>query len=121
MRAIVVYKSITGFTKKYAEWISKELSADCVPLDEIERVAITEYDLVVYGGSLRAGSINGYRRFKRLIKRIGPDKVVIFAVGEGHSVVLPAGRLRLLQARACDQNLDEADQVGSHVQEGQNP
>jgi flavodoxin len=33
MRVLVVYKSITGFTKKYAEWISKELNADCVPLD----------------------------------------------------------------------------------------
>ncbi len=26
MKTIVVYKSKTGFTKKYAEWISEELS-----------------------------------------------------------------------------------------------
>lgn len=28
MKTVVIYQSKTGFTKKYAEWISEELSAD---------------------------------------------------------------------------------------------
>ncbi|GEA31640.1 flavodoxin [Clostridium beijerinckii] len=28
MKTVVIYKSKTGFTKKYAKWIAEELSAD---------------------------------------------------------------------------------------------
>jgi len=40
MNTVVVYKSISSFTKKYAEWISEELRADLLRLEKIGCVAI---------------------------------------------------------------------------------
>lgn len=34
MKIVVVYKSISGFTKKYAEWIAEELEADLLRLEK---------------------------------------------------------------------------------------
>jgi menaquinone-dependent protoporphyrinogen IX oxidase len=81
MKSLVVYKSISGFTKKYAQWIAEELASDCVSIDEIGKASLADYDLVIFGGSLHAVGINGYRRFKKYIPRIGSDKIVVFAVG----------------------------------------
>ena len=37
MKTLVVYTSQTGFTKKYAEWISEEIHADILKLDEAKK------------------------------------------------------------------------------------
>ena len=36
MKTVVVYKSISGFTKKYAEWIAHELRADLLGAKKID-------------------------------------------------------------------------------------
>ena len=58
-----------------------ELASDCVPIDEIGKARLGDYDLVIFGGSLHAVGINGYRQFKKYIPRIGFKKIVVFAVG----------------------------------------
>lgn len=35
MKTIVIYKSKTGFVRKYAEWISEELSADIYDVSDV--------------------------------------------------------------------------------------
>lgn len=81
MRSLVVYKSISGFTKKYAEWISEELGSDCISISEINNVKLSDYDFVVFGGSLHAIGINGFKQFRKYIPKIGNDKILIFGVG----------------------------------------
>jgi menaquinone-dependent protoporphyrinogen IX oxidase len=81
MNILVVYKSISGFTKKYAEWIAGGLNAKCINLDEIGNISFKEYDLIIFGGSLHAVGVNGYKKFKAYIPIIGADKIIIFAVG----------------------------------------
>ena len=39
MKTIVIYNSKTGFTKRYAEWISEALSCECVELKEASKKA----------------------------------------------------------------------------------
>jgi menaquinone-dependent protoporphyrinogen IX oxidase len=81
MKSLVVYKSISGFTQKYARWIAEELASDCIPIEEIGKARLEDCDLVIFGGSLHAVGINGYKRFKSYIPRIGAGKIVVFAVG----------------------------------------
>ena len=81
MGTIVVYRSISGFTKKYAGWIAEELGAPCVELGDFSSKAVADGDVVVFGGSLHAVGINGYRKFSRLIAGRKPKQLVIFAVG----------------------------------------
>ena len=42
MNSIVTYKSKTGFTKKYAEWIAEDLGCKAVKLSELKDAS--EYD-----------------------------------------------------------------------------
>ena len=75
MKILVSYKSKTGFTKRYAEWISEELEADLTDVKDIKDVS--EYDLVIYGGWILGGLINGFND----IKKLDPKDLIIFAVG----------------------------------------
>ena len=74
---LVTYQSKTGFTKKYAEWISAELKCDLKDIKETTAEDIKKYDLVIHGGWILGGIINGYKK----IKKLGPKKLIVFAVG----------------------------------------
>jgi len=80
-RTVVVYRSISGFTKKYAEWIAEELNADLFEAREIKEEKLREYDLIIFGGSLHAVGINGIKLVKQNISQLANKKIVVFAVG----------------------------------------
>jgi len=44
MKTVVVYKSISGFTKKYAEWIAEELDADLFRIEKIDIDILLKYE-----------------------------------------------------------------------------
>jgi hypothetical protein len=46
MNTIVLYKSISGFTKKYAEWIAEELNADLYPIADVNQNTFSRYDTI---------------------------------------------------------------------------
>lgn len=81
MRTVVIYKSKTGFTKKYAEWIAEELSADIFNVSKAKASTLTNYDTIIYGGSLHASSINGIKFIIQNMNKIKDKKVVVFATG----------------------------------------
>ena len=59
MKILVVYKSKTEFTKWYAEIIAKEVGGELTNISEVTADKMSEYDVIVYGGGLYAGKING--------------------------------------------------------------
>ncbi len=78
---LVLYKSKTGFSKRYAEWIAEDLQCDLVDLADFDKQSLSEYRLIVYGAGLYAGQINGIRKIKRWMEAF-PDKTwVVFATG----------------------------------------
>lgn len=81
MKTVVIYKSKTGFTKKYAEWIAEELSADIFQGSKVNADVLATYDTVVYGGGLYAGGINGIKLIKRNLDKLKDKKVIAFATG----------------------------------------
>lgn len=78
MKNIVVYHSNTGFTKKYAQWIGEELGCQVISDDEFYKGRETAADLIIYGGGIMAGKVNGLERLK---KNAGSSRLVVFAVG----------------------------------------
>lgn len=80
MKTIVIYKTRTGFTKQYAEWISEALNCDIINYKNINKVDITTYDIVIYGGRVHAGNIDKLQNIKKLVvnKNI---KLIVFATG----------------------------------------
>lgn len=81
MEALVVYRSLSGFTQRYAGWIAEELGVPCVELGDFRGRRLEDDQVVIYGGSLHAVGINGYRRFMRLIAGRKIRQLVVFAVG----------------------------------------
>lgn len=77
MKTVVVYKSSTGFTKTYAEWIADGLQCDILDLKAVKGNELQEYDLVVFGGWIMGNMISGLDR----IKKMDLKKLVVFAVG----------------------------------------
>ncbi|MBQ9023940.1 MAG: hypothetical protein IJ105_01810 [Bacilli bacterium] len=77
MKILVTYQSKTGFTKKYANWISEELNCELKELKRINSEDILKNDLIIHGGWIMGGMINGFDK----IKKLNPKKLIVFAVG----------------------------------------
>lgn len=80
MKAIVIYKSNTGFTKKYAEWIAETLSCKTIPIEKAKTKDLNHYDTLIFGGWLFAGKIQGLKDFRKISAGFQGKKAV-FATG----------------------------------------
>lgn len=78
---IVIYRSTSGFTKKYAEWVAEECKADLFDARKISPDEMAKYEVVIFGGSLHAVGISGLKLIKNNQSRLGGKKVIVFAVG----------------------------------------
>lgn len=81
MNAIVIYRSQTGFTKRYAEWIAEAAGADCLEFSAAKKKDLTAYEAIIFGGWACAGSISGIRWFKGNIGKWEDKKLIAFCVG----------------------------------------
>ncbi|HSA32896.1 MAG TPA: flavodoxin domain-containing protein [bacterium] len=81
MRTAVIYRSKTGFARKYAEWIAQELSADLFDASDITAGKLEPYDAVVYGGGLYAVGINGVSFITKNLDRLAGKRIAVFATG----------------------------------------
>lgn len=81
MKAVVVYKSKTGYTEKYAQKIAGELSANLYKAKEIKGENLKEYDTIIYGGGLYAGIINGVKIIKKNFENIKEKNIIVFSTG----------------------------------------
>ena len=81
MKTVVVYKSISGFTKKYAEWIAEELEADLLRIEKIDIDILLKYEIIIYGGSLHAVGISGVNIIKNNLNKLRDKNIIIFTTG----------------------------------------
>jgi menaquinone-dependent protoporphyrinogen IX oxidase len=56
-KALVLYFSKYGSTKKYAEWIASELNGDIYNIKKFNQNSLKEYDTIILGSGLYAGKI----------------------------------------------------------------
>lgn len=81
MKIVIVYHSFYGGTKKYADWLKEALSADCFSVRDIKPEALKDYDVIIFGGGLYAGSIAGISFLKKNYPLHKDKKWYIFACG----------------------------------------
>ena len=81
MNILVTYKSKTGFTKKYAEIVAKEVGCEAVDFKKTSAKQMSEYDVVVFGSRLHAGMIDGLKKAKEMFAKSGAKKLVVFVTG----------------------------------------
>lgn len=80
-KILVIYKSKTGFTKKYAEWIAQERACDLVPYEKRKSIDLNAYETIVFGGGFHAGIISGLKWFKENLEALSGKNVIVFATG----------------------------------------
>ncbi|MBW7572247.1 flavodoxin domain-containing protein [Caproiciproducens faecalis] len=78
---VVVYRSKSGFTEKYARWIAEETGADLMKTSETKLEDLLQYGTVVYGGGLYAGGINGVKLITGHLGELAGKKLIVFGVG----------------------------------------
>lgn len=81
MKTVIIYRSQTGFTKQYAEWIAEQTQADCYSFEDAKNKDFSNYDIIVYGGWCCAGSIKKLNWFQERIPKWEGKKLIVFAVG----------------------------------------
>lgn len=84
MKALVVYTSQTGFTKKYAEWIAKRLQADLMDVHDAKKKKKSDfdsYDAIIYGGWAMAGKVIQSKWFLAKAPAWKEKKLALFCVG----------------------------------------
>ncbi len=81
----VVYKSVTGFTKKYAEAVGEATGAELIDFKSCGKSRLKalpfDYDVIVFGSRLHAGMIDGIKKAKSLFLGKGRAKLIVFATG----------------------------------------
>lgn len=81
MKILVTYKSKTEFTKRYAEIIAKEAEGQLVDFKDVTAEKMSEFDVVVYGGGLYAGMVNGLKKAKEMFEKSSSKSFLVFATG----------------------------------------
>lgn len=81
MKIIVVYKTVSGFTKKYAEWITEEFKCDIYSVENVNIDKLLEYDMIIYGGSLHAVGISGVNIIKKNLDKLKNKRLIVFTTG----------------------------------------
>lgn len=78
---LIVYKSLTGFTREYAEAAAKALDCRCLPLKEAPAIVVPRGGTLVFGGRLHAGSLDGLKQALGLYRASKAERFVVFATG----------------------------------------
>lgn len=80
-KTILIYKSSTGFTKKYAEMIAEEIKCTLMDYKKATAEMLSEYSIVVFGSRAHAGMIDSYKKAKEMFQKSEASKFVLFVTG----------------------------------------
>lgn len=80
-KPIVLYRSKTGFSQRYAEWIAEDLACECSPIKGMKLDYLQDYGLVIYGAGVYAGMIAGLGKIKNWMEKSPKKTWVVFATG----------------------------------------
>lgn len=78
---LIVYKSVTGFTKQYAQWISEALGCEAVELKKASAKTMMGHHTIIFGGRFHAGFVDGLKQGKKLFEESGAERLIVFATG----------------------------------------
>ena len=77
----VIYSSHYGFTEAYARWLAEDLAADLLGAGKVRREDLEQHGVIVYGGGLYAGGVNGISLLVKNAELLRGKKLYLFTVG----------------------------------------
>lgn len=67
-KLLIIYKSSTGFTKRYARLLAKKLDCSLADFKKIRPASLSGYDVIIFGTRAHTGSIDGLKKLRRILK-----------------------------------------------------
>lgn len=80
-KILVVYKSVTGFTKEYAEMIAREVNGTLMNLKQVTAETMSGFDAVIFGGRIHAGTVDGLKAAKEFFQGSQASRFLVYATG----------------------------------------
>lgn len=80
-RPIIIYRSRTGFSQRYAQWLAEALGCGAAPYQERSVLRLDTFDTVILIGGLYAGNMAGLGWLKKQLPRLAGKRVAAVAVG----------------------------------------
>lgn len=80
-KILVCYKSVTGFTKRYAEEIANKVDGTLLNFKDVTFETLSQYDIIVFGSRFHAGTVDGLKKIKKLIAKSNKKTFILFATG----------------------------------------
>ncbi len=81
LKITLVYKSKSGFTERYARWIAQETGCALLPWKDAGISTLSGCDVLVFGGRLHAGRLDGLAKARQLCVNSGVRRFIVFATG----------------------------------------
>ncbi|HKL78919.1 MAG TPA: flavodoxin domain-containing protein [Mobilitalea sp.] len=81
LKTVVVYRSRSGYTKKYAQWIAEDLGCALLEGGKVNVENLSTYDTIIYGAGLYASGINGINLIKKNYDLLKEKHLIVFVVG----------------------------------------
>ena len=80
MKAVIIYNSKQGFTKKYANWLAKEIRADVKEFST--NIKVKDYETIIFASWMRAGFVDKIDWLKK--QNTNDKKVIVLVTGVFH-------------------------------------
>ncbi len=80
-KTIVLYRSKSGFTQKYAQWIAAATGAELADARPMKPNDLMKYDTIVFGSALYASGINGLGLITKNFEQLKDKKLIVFTLG----------------------------------------
>ena len=80
-KVVVVYRSKTGYAKRYAQWLAEALKADLIENKNLSLDQLISYDSIICGGGIYAGQISGLKTLMKYFDQLKEKHLIAFATG----------------------------------------
>ena len=79
-KLLIIFKSNHGYTKRYVDILGNALGCDAVPADKFKGEMLSGYDKILFIGSVRGNTINGFNKVSDYLDIIY-KKLIVCGVG----------------------------------------
>ena len=80
-KTIIIYRSKTGFSRRYAQWLAEDLRCQAADFRERNRLRLPEYGTIILAGGLDAGQMSGLGWLKKQLPGLAGKRIAALAVG----------------------------------------
>jgi len=81
IKTFIIYHSVYGSTKQYAQWLGEELKGDLCEVKNFKPEMITAYDIIIIGSGLYAGRMKGLNLLIKHYDLLKDKKLIIYTCG----------------------------------------